>query len=82
MHKYVKCLDVAVRRVYISRDVVFDEIVFPFSKLHPNAGSLLCQQILLIPDYLKNNSALDQGGQQSTDLTPNTSANFVPSIIP
>jgi histone deacetylase 1/2 len=41
MHKGVKCLDVTSGRVYISRDVVFDETVFPFSKLHPNAGSLL-----------------------------------------
>jgi hypothetical protein len=38
MHKEFKCLDVAVGRVYISRDVVFDESVYPFSKLNPNAG--------------------------------------------
>ena len=35
MHKGVKCLDVSSGRVYISRDVVFDESVFPFSQLHP-----------------------------------------------
>jgi hypothetical protein len=33
-HKGVKCLK-------ISRDVVFDEHVFPFKKLHSNAGALL-----------------------------------------
>jgi hypothetical protein len=56
--------------------------VFPFSILHPNTGSLICQKILLLPKFLTNNSALDQGGQQSIDLTPNTSASFVPIIIP
>jgi histone deacetylase 1/2 len=37
MHKGVKCLDIKSGRVYISRDVVFDETVFPFADLHPNA---------------------------------------------
>jgi hypothetical protein len=36
-------------RVYISRDVVFDENVFPFASLNPNAGSILRQEILLLP---------------------------------
>jgi hypothetical protein len=58
MHKGVKCLDVTSGRVYISRDVVFDETVFPFSKLHPNAGSRLRQEILLLPEYLQNPSTL------------------------
>jgi hypothetical protein len=42
-------LDVSTGRIYISRDVVFDENVFPFASLHPNAGALLKQQILLLP---------------------------------
>ena len=41
LHKGYKCLDVSTGRVYISRDVVFDETVFPFSTLHPNAGARL-----------------------------------------
>jgi hypothetical protein len=49
LHKGVKCLDVSTGCVYISRDVVFDENVFPFQGLHPNAGALLKQQILLLP---------------------------------
>jgi hypothetical protein len=47
LHKGFKCLDVAEGWVYISRDVVFDEIVYPFSKLNPNAGSHLRSEVLL-----------------------------------
>jgi hypothetical protein len=49
MHKGVKCLDASTGRVYISRDVVFDENLFPFSDLHPNAGCRLKEDILLLP---------------------------------
>ena len=45
-HNGVKCLDVSTGRVYISRDAVFDETVFPFAHLHPNAGALLQKEIL------------------------------------
>lgn len=36
-------------RIYISRDVVFDETVFPFYELHANAGARLRSEILLFP---------------------------------
>nr|ABA98728.2 retrotransposon protein, putative, Ty1-copia subclass [Oryza sativa Japonica Group] len=52
IHKGFKCLDVSTGRVYISRDVVFDENVFPFSKLHSNAGARLRSEILLLPSSL------------------------------
>jgi histone deacetylase 1/2 len=39
--KGFKCLDISTDRVYISTNVVFDENVFPFSKLHSNAGARL-----------------------------------------
>jgi glycosyltransferase involved in cell wall biosynthesis len=51
-HKGFKCLDISTGRVYISKDVVFDESVFPFSELHPNAGALLRSEILLLPPEL------------------------------
>lgn len=35
LHKGYKCLHIATNRVYISRDVVFDENVFPFSQHTP-----------------------------------------------
>jgi hypothetical protein len=38
--------------VYTSRDVVFDERVFPFASLHPNAGARLQSKIALLPDSL------------------------------
>jgi histone deacetylase 1/2 len=67
LHKGVKCLDVSTGRVYISRDVVFDENVFPFVALHPNAGTRLKQDILLLPS--------------STPLQEDD-ANFVDHIVP
>jgi hypothetical protein len=74
MHKGVKCLDVKSGRVYISRDVVFDETVFPFSSLHPNAGALLRKEILLLPESLHSNPVSSQGGEKHcTELTPNDS---------
>lgn len=44
-------------RVYVSRDVVFDESVFPFATLHPNAVAWLCAELALLPNVLLNPSA-------------------------
>jgi hypothetical protein len=49
MHNGFKCLDVSGGHVYISRDVVFDETVMPFTKLNSNAGTRLHSEILLLP---------------------------------
>lgn len=57
LHKGFKCLDPSSGRVYISRDVVFDETVFPFSILHPNAGARLRREVDLLPDVIKNPSS-------------------------
>jgi hypothetical protein len=51
LHNGFKCLEVSTGRVYISRDVVFNESVFPFEQLHPNAGALLQKELLLLPDH-------------------------------
>jgi hypothetical protein len=40
--------------VYIPRDVIFDERVFPFASLHPNVGAQLRAEIALLPDSLQN----------------------------
>ena len=57
LHKGFKCLDPKQGRVYISRDVVFDEHVFPFASLHPNAGARLRSKLDLLLDVLKNPSS-------------------------
>jgi hypothetical protein len=48
LHKGYKFLDVPSGRVYISRDLIFDESVFPFLKLNPNAGAQLKNEIMLL----------------------------------
>jgi hypothetical protein len=52
MHKRYTCLELKSGRVYISRDVIFDEHIFPFEDLHENAGAKLRQEILLLPQNL------------------------------
>jgi hypothetical protein len=52
--KGFKCLDISTSRIYISRDVVFDEQVFPFAQLHYNVGAQLWTEIVLLPSHLLN----------------------------
>jgi hypothetical protein len=59
MHKGYKCLEVSTSRVYISRDVIFDEEVFPFATLHPNAGAHLHSEINRLHPTL---FSVDSGG--------------------
>jgi hypothetical protein len=66
LHKGVKCLDVSTGRVYISRDVVFDENIFPFAALHPNAG------VLLLPTSPPNEGAQNIDDHMLTTLVPVT----------
>jgi hypothetical protein len=54
LHKGYKCLDPGTDRVYISHDVVSDESIFPFSKLHENGYARLQKEILLLPEFLRN----------------------------
>jgi hypothetical protein len=53
--------------VYVSQDVIFDENVFPFVNLHPNAGARIRDQILLLPPNLLNPGVSDQGGEILVD---------------
>jgi hypothetical protein len=49
MHKGFKCLDAATGHIYISRDVIFDECVFPFSSMHSTACAKYHSAVLLEP---------------------------------
>jgi hypothetical protein len=46
--------------VYISCDVVFDETIFPFHKLNPNAGARLRAEILLLPSNSQGHATGDE----------------------
>jgi len=67
-HKGFKCLDISEGRFYIYPDVVFDETVYPFATLHPNAGARLRSEILLLPPHL-----LNSGGDNTFDQFDNGS---------
>jgi hypothetical protein len=71
LHKGFKCLDITEGRVYISRDVVFDEDVYPFASLHSNAGAILRSEILLLSPTLLNPSIF--GDNNTLDSTSNDS---------
>jgi hypothetical protein len=68
MHKVFKCLDLSSGIIFISRDVVFDENIFPFSKLKPNVGPQLRSEILLLPPSLINPT---HGGVSTTNHMTN-----------
>jgi hypothetical protein len=56
MHKGYKCLEVSTHRIYVSRNVIFDEESFPFSELNSNAGARLRSEIALLhPTLLPHN---------------------------
>jgi hypothetical protein len=71
VHKGFKCLDVVGGHAYISRDVAFDETVYPFAKLNPNAGTRLRSKILLLPSSSKTLDTSSPGvqiiGSSTTD---------------
>jgi hypothetical protein len=45
-------------RVYISRDIIFDESVYPFSMLHSNIEARLRNEILLLPSHLVDHNGV------------------------
>jgi len=92
MHKGFKCLDISSGRLYISRDVIFDENIFPFVDLHPNAGAQLRKDFILLPDNLYvgdvtctapniTNASNDSCEGTGSDFADQQEANLGPDMV-
>jgi hypothetical protein len=82
LHKGFKCLDVTGGRVYISRDVVFDETIYPFAKLNPNAGTRIRSEILLLPSSSETLATSSLGVQILDSSTTDTHIFFLYLLMP
>jgi hypothetical protein len=80
MHKGFKCLDVTEGWVYISRDVVFDETMFPFTKLNLNAGTKPRAEILLLSPNSIPPTRSSHGDEYIDDSTANMHVNPMSTI--
>jgi hypothetical protein len=59
LHKGYKCLDISSGRIYISRDVIFDENISPFAHLQPTAGKRYTYEVLLLPTPTSSSGVTD-----------------------
>jgi hypothetical protein len=75
LHKGYKCLEPSSGQVYISRVVIFDEIVFPFASMHPNVDAHLKTEISLLHPTLHNS----QGGEHIEELNMPNVVDFAPA---
>ena len=71
-HKGFKHLDPSSSRVYISSDVIFDEALFPFAKMHENAGRRFQTEINLLPSSILNPNTFDYGASSQNDHVSNS----------
>jgi hypothetical protein len=82
--KGFKCLDSNTGRVYTSRDLIFDETVFPFEHLHTNAGTRLRKEILLLHDHHLNRNCGDViciDSNNTNDHANNESQDFSGDVL-
>jgi hypothetical protein len=70
MHKGFKCLDISTGHIYISRNVIFDEFIFPFVSLHSTAGAHYHSDILLSPLKFGNNDFTNLANVFTLPITP------------
>jgi hypothetical protein len=59
-HKGYKCLDQSIGRIYISRDVVFDENIFPFEDSKASATPRTTHHPVLLPTLTKPTTYTEQ----------------------
>jgi hypothetical protein len=76
LHKGYKCLDISTGHVYISRDVIFDETIFPFAEIHPRTGAHYTNDVLLLPDIPRATSDLPRDNIPTNTYLP------VPILLP
>jgi hypothetical protein len=82
LHKWYKCLDPTKGRVYTSWDVVFDERVFTFASLCPNADARLKAELTLRPNVLHNlNSSFGDAHVHDQHLPSPMPTNMVSSSV-
>jgi hypothetical protein len=74
LHKGFKCLDISKGRIYIYRDVIFDENIFPFATLNPNAGARYHSDVLLLPSTDPRNNVV-------TNLTNDPTMPVLPVFV-
>lgn len=72
-HKGYKYIDLSTGRVYISCDVVFNEDVFPFSKLSPSTAPRLKANPIVLPSSIEMSNG--QLFNEYYDLLPSVSSN-------
>jgi hypothetical protein len=58
MHKGSKCVDASTGHIYISRDIIFDESVFPFAFHYLTAGTRYHSEVLLISSTHPRDNAI------------------------
>jgi hypothetical protein len=74
-HKGYKCLDLSTNRIYIARNVVFDENTFPFSTTSsPSPLGQNSSQLISLPS-LKNFTPTPTPSPQNSDSTPSLNTN-------
>jgi hypothetical protein len=66
MHTGFKCLEISTRCIYISRDVIFDEFIFPFASIRPSVGAHYHSDILLEPSTASGDNTFTNAPNVST----------------
>jgi hypothetical protein len=74
-------LEVSSGWVFVSRDVIFDEQVFPFMELHSNVGARLRIEISLLPSHLVPSSNIEPKEYDTTDPSLLMSQNPVTNAV-